>query len=130
MEWGQQEWKQRMNNLYLLKNSEEVFHRTISLNGITIRVSEDKTVEIIGAKNVIFESENVDFKSKNINFDATESMNINVDGTLYVGSSEHIINQAPRIDLNPYCDGPNGKSFSGYFSKTKNLVLDLFRRNK
>lgn len=101
---------------------------TVNAHGVTVSIDPDGTVKIIGARTIDFVSEEINFFSKNINFDATESMNINVDGTVYVGSSQHIINQAPRIDLNPYCDGP--KSFSGYFSKTKNLVLDMFRRVK
>lgn len=96
--------------------------------GVKIKVNKNGTVEVSNAKKISFESDDLNFKAKNINLDATKSFNLNVKGTAYIGSSDHIIQQAPRIDFNPYCDGPHGKSFSGYFAKGKNLVLEMFKK--
>lgn len=115
-----------MGKLHYLVPSKEV----LSAYGVTVSINPDGTVDVSGAKEMRFESESMNFKAKDINMDAENSFNLNVDGTAYIGSSKHIIQQAPRIDFNPHCDGPHGKSYSGYFAKTKNIILDFFRNEK
>jgi diacylglycerol kinase family enzyme len=69
--------------------------------GVTIRIDEDNNLIVSGQKKLSFSGDNVHIDAKNINLHASESFNLNVDGEIYMGSSTHIEQQAPRIDLNP-----------------------------
>jgi hypothetical protein len=90
--------------------------------GVTIRVDKDKNVTIEGHNSLKFCCDgDLDFDADNINLHARSGMTVNVDGEIYMGSSRHIIQQAPRIDLNPY-DG----IVSGYYGNIKNKVLEIF----
>lgn len=61
--------------------------------GVTVEVTKDGNVNISGAKNLAFEGEKISFHAK-------ESLDFDVNGDIYVGSSTHLIMQAPRIDHN------------------------------
>ena len=70
--------------------------------GVKIYIDEENNIEIYGHKSLNFKVDgDINFDGKNINLRASESYSLNVDGDVYVGSSTHIIEQAPRIDLNP-----------------------------
>jgi phage gp45-like len=70
--------------------------------GVQIYIDEENNIEIYGHKSLNFKVDgDINFDGKNINLRASESYNLNVDGDIYVGSSTHIVEQAPRIDLNP-----------------------------
>ena len=70
--------------------------------GVKIYVDEENNIEVYGHKSLNFKVDgDINFEGKNINLHATESYSLNVDGDVYVGSSTHITEQAPRIDLNP-----------------------------
>ena len=112
----------KKSNLRYLLPPEEV----LTAYGVTVRINPDGTVDVSGAKEMRFESETMNFNAEHINMDAKKSFSLNVDGTAYIGASKHIIQQAERIDFNPYCEGQ--KSYSGYFGGEKiNLVLERFK---
>jgi hypothetical protein len=91
-------------------------------SGVTIRIDKDKNITIEGQNSLSFRCEgDVDFDAEHINLHARKGMTMNVDGEVYMGSSKHIIQQAPRIDFNPY-DG----MVSGYFGNIKGKVLEFF----
>lgn len=90
--------------------------------GVTIRIDRDKNITIEGQNSLSFRCEgDVDFDAEHINLHARKGLTMNVDGEVYMGSSKHIIQQAPRIDLNPY-EG----MVSGYYGNIKNRVLQFF----
>jgi hypothetical protein len=90
--------------------------------GVTIHIDKDKNITIEGQNSLSFRCEgDVDFDAGHINLHARKGMTMNVDGEIYMGSSKHIIQQAPRIDLNPY-EG----MVSGYFGNIKGKVLEFF----
>jgi len=90
--------------------------------GVTIRIDKDKNITIEGQNSLSFRCEgDVDFDAENINLHARKGMTVNVDGEVYMGSSKQIIQQAPRIDLNPY-EG----MVSGYYGNIKSKVLEYF----
>lgn len=65
--------------------------------GTTVYVDHNNCVTIQGNKNVrISTPEDLTLDAKNIDIKAQD--------TIYIGSDKHIIEQAPRIDLNPYID--------------------------
>ena len=62
--------------------------------GVTIFVDYDGNVTIEGHKSMKFKCEDdIEFDAKNINLRAKENV--------YIGSDKHIVQQSPRIDLNP-----------------------------
>lgn len=62
--------------------------------GVTIFVDSNKNVHIDGHNKLIMRSaEEIDLNAKNINLNAQENV--------YIGSGNGIVQQAPRIDLNP-----------------------------
>lgn len=62
--------------------------------GVTVYVDHNNCVTIQGNKNVkITTPEDLTLDAKNIDIKAKE--------TVYIGSDKHIVQQAPRIDLNP-----------------------------
>lgn len=62
--------------------------------GVTVYVDHNNCVTIQGNKNVkISTPEDLTLDAKNIDIKAKD--------TIYIGSDKHIIEQAPRIDLNP-----------------------------
>lgn len=90
--------------------------------GVTIRIDRDRNVTIEGQNSLSFRCEgDVDFDAEHINLHARRGLTMNVDGEVYMGSSKQIIQQAPRIDLNPY-EG----MVSGYFGNIKGRVLEFF----
>lgn len=90
--------------------------------GVTIRIDSNKNITIEGQNSLSFRCDgDVDFDAEHINLHARKGMTMNVDGEVYMGSSKHIIQQAPRIDLNPY-EG----IVSGYFGNIKGRVLEFF----
>lgn len=90
--------------------------------GVNIRIDKDKNVTIEGQNSLSFRCEgDLDLDAEHINLHARKGMTMNVDGEVYMGSSKHIIQQAPRIDLNPY-EG----MVSGYYGNIKGKVLQFF----
>ena len=93
----------RLNNNYIYVDSPTV----ISVdNGIIIKIDADRTLTIEGQKSIKMKcSGDIDFDAKNISMRAKENV--------YIGSGKHLMQQAPRIDLNP----ESGKS--GYKKNAK-----------
>ena len=90
-------------------------------SGVKIHIDPDGNIEVEGNKNITFKtSGNMDFDAENINMHA-KSMIMNIDGYVYVGSSKHIIQQAPRIDFNPF------ENTTGYYGNIKEQVLNFYR---
>ena len=70
--------------------------------GVTIHIDTNNDVTIKGHNNLDFDCKgDLNFNAKNINIRGSESFNLDVNGDIYVGSSTHIIEQAPMIDFNP-----------------------------
>lgn len=89
--------------------------------GVTIRIDKDKNVTIEGQNSLSFRCDgDVDFDAEHINLHARKGLTMNVDGEVYMGSSKHIIQQAPRIDLNPFV------STTGYYGNIKDQVFKFF----
>lgn len=90
--------------------------------GVTIRVDSNRNVTIEGQNSLSFKCEgDVDFDADHINLHARKGMTMNVDGEVYMGSSKHIIQQAPRIDLNPF------ERTTGYYGNIKSKVLNFYK---
>lgn len=90
-------------------------------NGVKIHIDENGNIEVEGNNNISFKCQgNMDFDAENINMHA-KSMIMNIDGYVYMGSSKHIIQQAPRIDLNPFIQT------TGYYGNIKNKVLQFYK---
>jgi hypothetical protein len=80
--------------------------------GVTIQIDRHNNVTITGLDNVKINSKNdLNLDAKKINMRA-EELNIDIDGDVYLGSSNSIFQQTPRIDLNFY-----GNNKSGYRAK-------------
>ena len=63
-------------------------------NGVTIKIDADRTLTIEGQKSIKMKcSGDIDFDAKNISMRAKENV--------YIGSGKYLVQQAPRIDLNP-----------------------------
>ncbi len=70
--------------------------------GVTIHIDADNNVIVAGSNKLKFEiNGDLELDAKNINMHASESFNLDVDGDIHIGSSTHLTQQAPRIDLNP-----------------------------
>ena len=70
-------------------------------SGIKIYIDRDNNVTIYGQRSIKLDIDgDFDLQADNINMRA-KSLNMDVDGDIYIGSSTHMIQQAPRIDLNP-----------------------------
>ena len=70
-------------------------------SGIKIYIDKDNNVTIYGQRSIKLDIDgDFDLQADNINMRA-KSLNMDVDGDIYIGSSTHMIQQAPRIDLNP-----------------------------
>lgn len=92
-------------------------------NGGKIHISEDGDIMFDGFKDFKFKCDgDMDFEAENINMHA-KSLITNVDGPIYMGSSDYIIQQGVKMHLNPF--GP--EEHSGYFGNIKNKVLDYFK---
>jgi len=90
--------------------------------GVTIRIDSNKNITIEGQNSLSFKCDgDLDFDAEHINLHARKGMTMNVDGEVYMGSSKHIIQQAPRIDLNPY------ERTTGYYGNIKNNVLTFYK---
>lgn len=93
----------------MLKLAEKIERITVSRpstvyvdGGITLHIDSDNNVTIEGHKSLKFSCDgDLDFDAKNINLHASKSLNIDVNGDIHIGSSTNIVEQAPRIDLNP-----------------------------
>lgn len=71
-------------------------------NEMSIYIDKDKNVSIYGAKGFKVNSDDeIDISAKSVNIRAKEDV--------YIGSGEHIVQQAPRIDLNPKNDADGYK---------------------
>lgn len=93
-------------------------------DGVTIKIDSNKNILIEGQNGIKFKCiGDIDFDADTINMHA-KTMTMSVDGDVYMGSSTHIIQQAPRIDFNP-----NVLS-SGYYGNIKKKVLDMFKFTK
>jgi hypothetical protein len=88
-----------------------------SFGGVTIRVTRDGNVTIKGAKNLSVKSEDFSVDAKRISLHAEESLDVNVNGDIYLGSSTHVITQAPRIDHNPKKDRKSGYKIADEIKK-------------
>jgi len=78
--------------------------------GVTVYVDHNNCVTIQGNKNVkITTPETLSLDAKNIDIKAKEA--------IYIGSDKHIIQQAPRIDLNP-------KIMSKGYKKDEGILKD------
>jgi len=74
--------------------------------GVTIRIDAQNNVTIEGQRSIRFKTDSdIEFDAKNISMQAQENV--------YIGSGKGIVEQAPRIDLNP----ESGKS--GYKKNAK-----------
>jgi hypothetical protein len=72
-----------------------------SKSGINIYIDKDNNVTIYGQRSIKLDIDgDFDLQADNINMRA-KSLNMDVDGDIYIGSSTHMVQQAPRIDLNP-----------------------------
>jgi hypothetical protein len=62
--------------------------------GVTIRIDAQNNVTIEGQRSIRFKTDSdIEFDAKNISMQAQENV--------YIGSGKHLVQQAPRIDLNP-----------------------------
>lgn len=62
--------------------------------GVTIHIDAKNNVTIKGHNKIKFMCDgDLEFDAKNINMQAQENV--------YIGSGKHLVQQAPRIDLNP-----------------------------
>lgn len=114
--------QQQSNSVAVPKEIEKM---NFNFGGVTIEVTAEGDVNISGANNLSFDA-------NKISFHAVESMDINVDGDVYVGSSTHIINQAPRVDINPDAGRKTGyktaesikkliRTFDGYYESWRDF---------
>ena len=70
-------------------------------SGVFIYIDKDNNVTIYGQNSIKLDIDgDFDLCADNINMRA-KSLNVDVDGDIYMGSSTHMVHQAPRIDLNP-----------------------------
>jgi hypothetical protein len=70
--------------------------------GVSIRIDVDNNVIVRGQSKLMLEvNGDLELDAKNITMHASESFNLDVDGDIHIGSSTHLVQQAPRIDLNP-----------------------------
>ena len=70
-------------------------------SGVFIYIDKDNNVTIYGQRSIKLDIDgDFDLQADNINMRA-KSLNMDVDGDIYIGSSTHLVQQAPRIDLNP-----------------------------
>jgi hypothetical protein len=69
--------------------------------GVTIKIDKDNNVVVSGHNKLLFQNDDVEIDAKRIKIHASESFDLDVDGKIYMGSSEHIEQQSMRIDLNP-----------------------------
>lgn len=68
--------------------------QSMKINGVTISVDADNNVTISGHNKLFFDSNgDIDIKGKKINILAEEEF--------VIASKKHLIQKAPRIDLNP-----------------------------
>lgn len=68
--------------------------QSIKINDVIISVDENNNVRITGHNKLFFESAgDVDIKGKRVNIEAEDEC--------IVTSKKHLIEKAPRIDLNP-----------------------------
>lgn len=76
---------------------------TVSVvGGVKIHVNEYNEVTIEGNSSLKFKTDDdIEFDAKNINLNAQENV--------YIGSGKHLVQQAPRIDLNPEYDASGYK---------------------
>ena len=69
--------------------------------GVTIKIDKNNNVIVSGQNKILFQNDDIEFDAKRVKIHASESFNLDVDGKIYMGSSEHIEQQSMRIDLNP-----------------------------
>lgn len=112
----------------MLKRKLDTDYITVSRPS-TIEVDGGVKIHIDNQNNVIIEGQNslkfkcdgdMDFDAENINLHASKDMIMNIKGEVYLGSNKHIIQQAPRIDLNPM------EESTGYYGNIKSNVLKMF----
>lgn len=110
--------KRKIDDYQYIKIDRETTIETV--RGVKIHIDTVGNIEVEGNENIAFKTKgDIDFDAENINMHA-KSMVMNIDGDVYVGSSTHIIQQAPRIDLNPKV------LTTGYYGNIKNNVLKFF----
>lgn len=98
----------------------EELSKALSFGGVTISITKDGEVTIHGAKSLKIDSEDFDLQARKVSIRATESYDLDVDGKLYIGSSEPVTIQSTKIDLNPNIKvDSEGKEYSesGYRGK-------------
>lgn len=108
--------------LQLIKDYETDLQDSYSLKldnqvAANIFIDKDGNLTIRNALRVLIKSDDIDFDGRNINFHASESLNIDVDGSVYIGSSDIITQQARKLYLNPQ------KGTSGYRGKFIGKVI-------
>lgn len=88
-----------------LKKNEVYVTKPTTVNvvgGVKIHVNEYNEVVIEGNSSLKFKTEgDIEFDAKNISLNAQENV--------YIGSGKHLVQQAPRIDLNPEYDASGYK---------------------
>lgn len=91
--------------------------KRLEFGGVDIEITKDGNVTIKGAKNFSVEAEDFSIDAERISFHAKESLDVNVNGDIYLGSSTHMIMQAPRIDHNPKKDRKSGYKIADEIKK-------------
>lgn len=69
--------------------------------GVTIKIDKNNNVIVSGQNKILFQNDDIEFDAKRVKIHASESFDLDVDGKIYMGSSQHIEQQSMRIDLNP-----------------------------
>lgn len=72
------------------------------VGGVKIHINDHNEIVIEGTSDMKFKTEgDIEFDAKNINLNAQENV--------YIGSGKHLVQQSPRIDLNPEYDASGYK---------------------
>jgi hypothetical protein len=69
--------------------------------GVSIHIDDNNNIVVSGQNKLMFHGDDVEIDTKRMKIHASESFDLDVDGKVYIGSSEHIEQQSMRIDLNP-----------------------------
>lgn len=69
--------------------------------GVTVKIDKDNNVIVSGQNKLLFQNDDIEIDAKRVKIHASESFDLDVNGKIYMGSSEHIEQQSMRIDLNP-----------------------------
>lgn len=69
--------------------------------GVTIKIDKDNNILVSGHNKLMFQNDDVEIDAKRVKIHASESFDLDVNGKIYIGSTDHIEQQSMRIDLNP-----------------------------